>query len=216
MTENSKSPTVETYALNGRHARNYNDFMQSMSDVQFCQRLLSEHKDLLLDQSPGSNLPNPQDDLRRAIWTSIIVRYFTCFKSSASRRSLNPDKVFSGNKGAKDNFHHMKHVRDKNIVHDENGSSMSNVVVQIVDGIPEHEFKCFTVGAGIVSTHIAAMENLLQMTTHYIQQQLAVLSNLVQEQFRKMSIDDVRRLKEFEINIDAAMYEPWKIRNRLD
>ncbi|MCH8848509.1 MAG: hypothetical protein IIC32_06000 [Chloroflexi bacterium] len=62
--------------------------------------------------------------VREALWHSAVIHFVKCFQSSAGRRyKLRFKAVYKGDSGAKEPFEYFQSLRNKNIVHDENGYS---------------------------------------------------------------------------------------------
>jgi len=81
------------------------------SDLGFCERTM---------QIYGSTLRVEAGDLSRALWITVLTKFYSCFGTSASRASLDAKKVYAGKSDAMRAFWYYQNMRNKNIVHDEN------------------------------------------------------------------------------------------------
>ena len=62
---------------------------------------------------------------REALWRSAIVAYFKCFQHSAARFQLREKDIYGAEPDGLVAFKHLKALRDKHLVHDENSYAQS-------------------------------------------------------------------------------------------
>jgi hypothetical protein len=103
------------------------DMRLHQSDLEFCERVL---------QIMGNAIPTaePSNDLSRALWICALTKFYSCFGNSGSRAELNPKKVYAGSPDALKAFHYYKHIRNKNVVHDENNYAYATTGVVLGSG----------------------------------------------------------------------------------
>ena len=203
MSDEYKGP----YIVRGFKARQYNDFQLNYIDLNLCARLLKDEELLLRGQS---------SDLYIAVWTGIIVKFVSCFGVSASRQALKPNKIFKDHNHALTFYYRVCAIRNKNVVHDENTSTQSTVVVSADETLLSGQFNCYTVVKAFDSTLYLGLSEIIQIAIKSIEQSLAALSSLISEEIKKLSPEEVKSFPRWSYDAKAAMFEPEKKRIRLD
>lgn len=206
-SESSEQKKHRTLALKGRDVRSLNDLYLNLTDLTLCLRLMTDNKDVLWGKP---------SDLKVALWTAIITKYFSCFGNSDSRRTLNAGKVFKNNPNAQSTFYKFSNIRNKHIVHDENNMIQSNAVIQIDEGVVARPFKIMIVGGDAASHDVDAMGVLLSVSIEFAQNALNVLIPRIQAQVDAMSLEDIGALEEWRLNLPVAIFGVDKSRVRLD
>ncbi|MDA1090283.1 MAG: hypothetical protein O3A85_08235 [Proteobacteria bacterium] len=123
------------------------------SDLKFCHDAMQQLG--LIDKLLPTGANNKSDmnahTLRTALWTSILVKYFSCFGSGKRSLRLNAEDVLKDEAPeALEIFQFFKDLRDKHIVHDVNNYNYSetgavleadgtlldilSVTIRVVDG----------------------------------------------------------------------------------
>ena len=72
----------------------------------------------LLDQIKSGKVP--EQDLREAVATTILVRLMSCFEQSGLRHAITANSVFANDPQGKSDFDFFHNIRNKFLSHDEN------------------------------------------------------------------------------------------------
>jgi hypothetical protein len=62
----------------------------------------------------------------RALWHAALNAMMKCFGSSNARQRLNPDDIFGGSGSQREAFDWLRHLRNKNVAHDDNDWMQAN------------------------------------------------------------------------------------------
>jgi hypothetical protein len=79
-------PRFPTYCAGlGIGAKRVADLGLHQYDMDLCESLLKDY---------GSRFVGEYDDLSRALWTAVLIKFISCFRSSEARGLLNEGKVY--------------------------------------------------------------------------------------------------------------------------
>ena len=198
--------STKTYVLTGNEVRRQNDITHNVADLLFCQRVLGLCKDGLLS---GPN------DTFIAMWIAVVVKYFFCFGKSASRRSFDANKVFKGNDTAKKMYYRMANVRNKEIVHDENSATQSNVVISVTDGLVNRDFASIVLNRAPGKSDIEGMELIIGLAIGYGQDEARKLGPAIKSKIDAMTENEISALQEM-VYTSVAGANPEARRIRID
>ncbi|ULP45931.1 hypothetical protein [Mycolicibacter virginiensis] len=73
-----------------------------------------------LDRHRPATSDAPPTSTATAIWHSALNTAMKCFLSSNARQKLSPDSIFGGTGPERETFDWLRHLRNKNIAHDDN------------------------------------------------------------------------------------------------
>lgn len=96
--------------LTGPHARRLAALCGHLSDLQFTHNCLHAI----------NRIANDDHVVREALWHSALVHFAKCFTDSAARGGLSGKRVYKGDTEGQEVLRYYLHLRNKNIVHDEN------------------------------------------------------------------------------------------------
>jgi hypothetical protein len=115
---------VRVVKVSGNDAQRLADLGLHRSDLRFARESLD-----------AINHPNITPHIQESLWRSAFVHLYKCFQNSKSRASLDADVVYDGAPvQARLNFDYFRNVRNKQMVHDENSSTQSDVIAILNDG----------------------------------------------------------------------------------
>lgn len=205
--ETQNQHAVRTAVLEGAEVRMYNDYHLHLTDVKTCAAVMMDHHSVLIGSS---------SDLKKILWAGVFAKFFLCFQSSASRRLITADKVFSNNPNGKAVFKELEHTRNKHLIHDENNMRQCNVVVQV--SLDDGSRKMMTIAPEMTFNQqdYDHMAMLINQTLDYLHSQINMIGQRLEAKLASMSLDEINRLKEWQFDANAAMFRKGNKRTRLD
>lgn len=177
---------VKVVTVDGAVARRLGHLALHRSDLEFVC--------LCLDAM--EQLPQDQEGIRTALWTSAVVHYVKCFGDSKKRFQLDPTQVHRGcSPETRQAFEFFKSLRNKHIVHDENGYKQSTVGAIINAG--NKPFKIEKVVAMTFTFQVHGPENrrnlrlLTQRALGWVAAQFDECAGLVSAQLETIRYDEL-------------------------
>lgn len=148
--------------------------------VRRFRHLLLHRYDLTLAHDWLMQLVNVEHDdvLRQALWHASLVHFYKCFSASADRVTLSPGKIYGttcDKWGPRDAFDLYKRLRNRHVVHDENG--FSQALAGAIVG-PEGGPNVLQVAATVMTAQTADRESfinlgqLVMMAIEYVEGQV--------------------------------------------
>lgn len=140
---------AKVVALDDDGARLLADLMLHSTDLRMTVAALD-----VLDETP-------EDDVlvRESLWRAALVSFFKCFGKSAARTTrLDPSTIYANEiPQAREAFDHLKHLRNKHVVHDEN--AWTQVMVAAILNQEDAESKVEEVVASVISSVTSVPQN---------------------------------------------------------
>jgi hypothetical protein len=147
--------------------------------------------------------------IAEGLWTGALVRYFKCFGQSESRSKLSIHKILRGVPvEAMEAFAYFEHLRNKNIVHDENAFSQSNIGVIV--NAPGEPWKVADVvslsihRATFGDEHLSSFLRLIEHTLAWVQEKRVKLHDLLGKHYELMTHDELMDLPSVEYRVPVA------------
>ena len=161
-------------------------------DVSFCESALVALQDIDY---------NDESTLAVALWTSAITKFFKCFTTNKSRVKLSQSKIFLQPELLAV-FNYFLALRNKHIVHDENGFSNSHVVAAIRSS--ERDLQSIFVTPVHVVTisepEIGRLLNLARLTLRWIEAQKRDLQTILAAEFATLKTAEILTLPDWIIS----------------
>lgn len=156
-------------------------------DLEFCERLMQ----LLGRTSAG--------DLLEALWTAILVKFFSCFGHSKARFTLDSKVIYARFPNALTAFDYFKDIRDKHVVHDENNYTLP-LVGAVLDGHSEvQDIVTFEITAQYGEReNCQNLYNLISEALNFVEMQIVTVRAKVHEEISAMTPAERGRLTELD------------------
>jgi hypothetical protein len=177
-----------------------------------CLADLSLHKNDLLFaleclESINRTPPEPQL-LREVLWEAAIVHFIKCFGDNASRFSLKANLIYKDVNEALAPYDFFLHLRNKNIVHDENSYTQSlPAAVLNTNGSARKIAKiiCLTVDAGTLDQ--GSYNNLHLLLNHaltWVTIKFDELCNIVTSELEAKCYDELAAMESVAYTVPSA------------
>ena len=146
--------------LSGPIARRVETLSLHHFDVGFCERILEEHRAKFIQD---------YSDLSLALWIAVATKFMSCFGDSKARQfPLDPKKVFGSNSTAFQDFKLLLALRNKHVVHDENGHYAAAAFAWLEPNGDVRGVGPMIGIARIDPTHVSMMRKLVKAAQDYI------------------------------------------------
>jgi len=199
--------SAKIVALKGRFAKRLADLTLHLKDLQFAESCL---KDLarVHEQAKKDGTVEQNKVIIEALWRSATVSFFKCFGSSGARGSISEKKVLRDQPIMRRFFKDMKHIRDKNIVHDEN--SMAVAMPGAIINEPGAQYRVekifsFTAIAGSLSPHnYYHLMELVRLSSAWVRSELDELTVTIIKDLQTKSDAELMAMEDLRVKIAKA------------
>lgn len=116
--------TAQIGELTTKKAKQLSAYALHMYDLKFSLRMARQWK---------FYRESKDDDLADAAFLSCVSKLMSCFQTNKSRSSLNYKHIFKNEAKLLDAFSYYNNIRNKHLIHDENGFFQAKTVV-LLDG----------------------------------------------------------------------------------
>jgi len=155
-------------------------------------RQLALHRHDLIDARHILQLIDEAENIssKLFLWESAVVKVTKCFKGANSRKPLDRKKFLSGKPGALDTLRYFESMRDKTIVHDDNGYNHCDIGLVIngdgksysIEKIVTPSFVAIAMG----QENSANLSLLIQDSLAWIQGEYDQLAKVITDHYEKM------------------------------
>lgn len=185
----------------------------NISDHKLAKRLsdLTLHRNDLIFAKTSIQQANLSKDtfIREALWRSAIVHFCKCFGKSNSRELLDFDEVYKGEQTeAKVVFDYFKHLRNKNVVHDENSYSQALPGAVLNNGTKPYKVEkivCLDIRAGTFDEgNFSNLMMLIDRSLKWIVEEFDKSCSEATKQLEELSYSEISNKTPLQFNIPSA------------
>ena len=166
--------------LAGHKATQVADLSLHQYDMGFCERLLKEH---------GARFGVENDDLARALWMAVLIKFVSCFRDSGqgARILLKENKVYAANAKALRDFEWILALRNKHIAHDENSYYGASAFAWLEQNGDVRGVGAMTYVTQIDPAGVGVMRNLVELAQEHIRVAIADAGKALLAEVQAMS-----------------------------